>query len=538
MADTIAAVALAVVCQVYLSPIPEPSTLKIVSTYFLGNFVLLLYLLRGGLRIIQSTTKLVHFNVVFLLAAITLTAVRRLYFSPLSHIPGPSRFALTKLFFANEYFQGRASLTTRALHQEYQADVVRIGPNEVSVVNADTISKLYSGKYPRGTFYEMGAVNGELNLNSTRDYAQHTPWRRIWEMAFANSSFKEYNRRIEHHVGKTMTVLHRSSGKEINFSEAAGNMVFDIMTDLGFSINTGRQDGKGDDTYMSFIHKYMAFIGIVGSLRNFAQILVLLPELEEIRIFREKGEAMLTMRQNLTSPQKDIFSHLLAEDGESGAKFTQKELNSNAQLVIIAGTDTTVSVVIQTVKILASSPRIYRKLQDEIDGLDTAGQSISIESVRNLEYLNAVVNEALRLYSPTPSGMHATTYPQGLDVDGVHIPGNVQVNIPFLALMRDERYFVQGDEFIPERWTSERPELLKDKRAFIPFGYGVHSCVGKTLALHELRLVLASIARNFDLHLGPSHNEDLYNSQWRDYSVLQVGKLWMRLEPRSTSRDG
>jgi hypothetical protein len=45
----------------------------------------------------------------------------------------------------------------------------------VSVVNVDAISKLYSGKYPRGTFYEMGAVNGEVSLNSTRDYAKHTP---------------------------------------------------------------------------------------------------------------------------------------------------------------------------------------------------------------------------------------------------------------------------------------------------------------------------------------------------------------------------
>ncbi|PQE04137.1 hypothetical protein CJF31_00003232 [Rutstroemia sp. NJR-2017a BVV2] len=523
MAETITAASLAIVCQVYLSPIPEPSTLKIVSTYFSGNLVLFLYLLRGGLGIFQSTTKLTYLNVVFLLTATIFTLIRRLYFSPLSHIPGPSRFALTKLFLANEYFQGRASLTTRALHQEYQTDVVRIGPNEVSVVNVDAISKLYSGKYPRGTFYEMVQ---EIMRNILR------------EMAFANSSFKEYNHRTEHHVDKMMTVLQRAGGKEIDFSEAAGNLVFDIMTDLGFSIHTGRQDGKGDDTYMSFIHKYMSFIGVVGSLRNFAQLLVLLPETEDVRIFREKGEAMLTQRQNFTSRQKDIFSHLLAEDNESGTKFTQKELDSNAQLVIVAGTDTTVSVVIQTVKKLANLPEIYRKLQNEIDDLYTRGQSITIESVRNLEYLNGVVNEALRLYTPTPSGTYATTYPQGLVVDGVHIPGNVQVNIPFLALMRDERYFVQGEDFIPERWTSERPDMLKDKRAFIPFGYGVHGCVGKTLALHELRLVLSLIAHNFNLRIGPSHDEDLYNSQWRDHAVLQVGKLWMSFEPRSTSRDG
>jgi hypothetical protein len=47
-------------------------------------------------------------------------------------------------------------------------------------------------------------------------------------MAFSNSSFKEYNRRIENHVSKMMTVLHRTGGEEIDFSKAVGNMVFDM----------------------------------------------------------------------------------------------------------------------------------------------------------------------------------------------------------------------------------------------------------------------------------------------------------------------
>ncbi|PQE12882.1 hypothetical protein CJF30_00002751 [Rutstroemia sp. NJR-2017a BBW] len=196
MAETITAASLAIVCQVYLSPIPEPSTLKIVSTYFSGNLVLLLFLLRGGLGIVQTTTKLTHLNIVFLLTATIFTLIRRLYFSPLSHIPGPSRFALTKLFLANEYFQGRAALTTRALHQEYQADVVRIVQ--------------------------------EIMRNILR------------EMAFANSSFKEYNRRIEHHVNKMMTVLHKAGDKEVDFSKAAENMVFDMYANLVINFDPTR----------------------------------------------------------------------------------------------------------------------------------------------------------------------------------------------------------------------------------------------------------------------------------------------------------
>lgn len=44
----------------------------------------------------------------------------------------------------------------------------------------DAVEKIYRGKYPRGTFYEVGAINGAYNLNTQRNYEVHTPWRRIW----------------------------------------------------------------------------------------------------------------------------------------------------------------------------------------------------------------------------------------------------------------------------------------------------------------------------------------------------------------------
>ncbi|KAF7854777.1 hypothetical protein EAF04_010345 [Stromatinia cepivora] len=535
MADTFTTMMVAIGCQALLSPIPEPSTLRIISAYLSTNCILFSYLTFTRTGILQVIIQFSSLNAIFLLTAFILTAFRRLYFSPLSHIPGPTRFALTKLFIANEYRLGRTSHTIEALHQRYKSDVVRIGPNEVSVVNVDAVAKVFEGKYPRGTFYEIGAVNGEFNLNTTRDYGKHTPWRRIWEKAFVSSASREYNTRVEIHVDKMLQILLKADGKEVNVSKAMDNLTFDIMADLSFSKHAGLQDGTGDNSYMSFIHKYMSFAGIVGALRNLAQLLAYIPETYEIRTFREKGETMLKERQERGSTYRDIFSYLLSADPEGGEKFTQKELNSNANLIIVAGADTTSSTVTQILRALAKEPRILFKLQREIDELCITmgeGNEITIDSIRNLEYLNAVVNEGLRLYNPVPSGAHATTYPQGVEVEGIHIPGNVQVEMPHLVLMKDERYFPQSKEFIPERWTSERPELVKDRRAYIPFGYGVHSCVGKTLALQELRLVVARVIRTFDIQFGPSHDEALFESEWKDYVAAKIGNLWLRFLSR------
>ncbi|KAM0150606.1 hypothetical protein ACHAQE_008383 [Botrytis cinerea] len=345
------------------------------------------------------------------------------------------------------------------------------------------------------------------------------------------------------------------------------------MADLSFSKHSGLQDGTGDNSYMSYVHKYLSFSVIIASLRNLAQLLTYMPETFDVRTFREKGEKMLMERQEHGSTYRDIFSYLLSTDSDGGDKFTQKELNSNANLIIIAGSDTTSSTLTQAFRALAKEPRIFSKLQREIDELCSVmskDKEITIDSIRNLEYLNAVVDEILRLYNPIPSGPHATTYPQGIEVEGVHIPGNVQVEMSHLVLMTDERYFPQGKSFIPERWTNERPELVRDRRAYIPFGYGVHSvsrdvyatvnpqlehfinsppslyifsdehetkltnikCVGKTLALHELRLVIARIVRTFDIQFGHSHDDVLFESEWKDYMAVKIGNLWARFLPR------
>jgi cytochrome P450 family 628 len=267
----------------------------------------------------------------------------------------------------------------------------------------------------------------------------------------------------------------------------------------------------------------------VGSLRNLCQLLIYLPQSADLKEFRLKGDKLLEERQKLGSSRKDIFRHLLAEDSETQCGFTQAELNSNANLAIVTGADTTSSTLSQTFGELAKNERVLKKLQKEIDGV---GGELTAESTKNLPYLNGVVNEATRLMNPVPSGVQATTSPGGVEVAGVRLPGNIQVQIPHIVLMTDARYFPRPEEFIPERWTDERRDLMLDRRAFIPFGYGVHSCVGKQLALNEMRLVLAKVVKEFDILKGESYDEEKFKEEWMDYAVLKIGAMWVKFMSR------
>jgi len=199
---------------------------------------------------------------------------------------------------------------------------------------------------------------------------------------------------------------------------------------------------------------------------------------------------MLEKRQSLANPRKDLFRHFLAEDSESSCLFTQDELQGNTELVVIAGADTTASTLTQIFWKLCQDQLILRRLQAEVDAAFTKEGRLGVEETRSLPYLNAVMNEGLRLLNPVPSGVSASVAEGGVEINGVFIPAGTEVTVPHLVVMTDERYFPRGMEFWPERWLLGE-EGVKEKKAFIPFGYGLHSCVGKQLAMNESMLILS-----------------------------------------------
>jgi hypothetical protein len=226
---TFTVITVAITAQIYFSTIPEVPTLNYIFSYFTGNVLLLTYLIFSSLPISQFLIRFTTLNTAFLSTATSLTLIRRLYFSPLSKFPGPRAAALSKLWEANEFRKGITTSTLQALHEEYKSDIIRTGPNELSISNVDAVEKIYKGKYKRGPFYELGMMNGEFNLNTTRNNADHSPWRRIWNKAFTPAEIKEYTPRVEYHVSKLVGIIQKLNGNEVNFTKLMDRLVFDMF---------------------------------------------------------------------------------------------------------------------------------------------------------------------------------------------------------------------------------------------------------------------------------------------------------------------
>lgn len=87
--------------------------------------------------------------------------------------------------------------------------------------------------------------------------------------------------------------------------------------------------------------------------------------------------------------------------------------------------------------------------------------------------LNGFINESMRLIPAALTIGSRLTPSQGLTIDGIYIPGNIKLVAPKYSIYRRGSVFIEPNTFIPERWYS-RPELVRDKSVFAPFGIGKH----------------------------------------------------------------
>jgi cytochrome P450 len=87
-----------------------------------------------------------------------------------------------------------------------------------------------------------------------------------------------------------------------------------------------------------------------------------------------------------------------------------------------------------------------------------------------------------------------------------------------------ESCFKHSTEFIPERW-GDKPELIHNKAAFAPFSSGVYSCVGKQLALMELRSVVARTVTQFNIGFAPGEDGTNLLTKTRDVFTLDLAPL-------------
>lgn len=177
---------------------------------------------------------------------------------------------------------------------------------------------------------------------------------------------------------------------------------------------------------------------------------------------------------------------------------TVEILAAQAFFFFLAGTDTSANTMHYTLLELSNNPEVLEKVHEEIDKVfDECNEQFTYDEIEKLQYLDQVVNEAMRKY-PTIGVIQRLCTKDTVLPSGVAIDKDEIVMISPFAMHRDEKYFPEPDKFDPERFSPENVSKIP-KYVFLPFGEGNRICIGVRFARLQVKAGLAWLLRRFTL---------------------------------------
>ncbi|KAL1641275.1 hypothetical protein SLS58_006177 [Diplodia intermedia] len=487
--------------------------------------------------------NLVYIGTAATLAYVIISAVYNVYFHPLRKFPGPWFSAATSLPRILGRVRGIEPYHLQWLHDTY-GDVVRVSPNELSYTTAGAWKDIHGHGAPvTKDLDHYGPPSTGTKGLFLADEGDHGRQRRIFSHAFSDRALKDqeplFRGYVELLIAKLLELGTSEPDAKVNMVDMYNFTTFDIMADLTFGEPLKLLEGSAYNAWVHGIFAAVKFFGLSTTLRfYFPKINDMLPYVLPVLQKKQKEHQQYAFdrvdrRLAATTDRPDIWSYVLREKGDGqGAQLTVPEMHSNATTFMIAGTETTATLLSGVTYHLLRNPDKMARLVAEIRGTFATPQDMTLQNLPQLPYLNACLEEALRIYPPVPGGLPRLTPPGGTIIEGEHVPGNVTVFVTNWAAYHSPRHFALSEQYMPERWLTgddADPRFADDDRAILqPFSHGPRNCIGKNLAWHEMRLILSYTLWHFDLELC---EESAHWTDQRVYALWEKHPLMARLKP-------
>ncbi|KAJ5566018.1 Cytochrome P450 [Penicillium sp. DV-2018c] len=472
--------------------------------------------------------------------------IYNIYFHPLASIPGPKANAATALPLFRAILNGTLATDTQKLHEKY-GDIVRIAPNEVTFIHPNALKEIYSirpGKpqRPKDQRHLSIGPNQIPSILRTDDQT-HARYRRALAHGFSESSLQKQEVIVKGYVDllvKRLRDLAQSGSATVDMTRWYNYTTFDIIGDLAFGESFGCLENSRYHFWVSVIFSHFRNAAWANVLRRvpFGPMLMnwIIPrkvredKAVQNEMTKEKVKARIAHGDN---GRPDFLSNVLKQPVGKG--MTEDELVSNSYVLIIAGSETTASLLSGVTYYILTVPGVFDKLKAEIRGAFSSEEQITWTAVNQLKYTLAVLNEGLRMYPPAPYGFPRMVDGEGDWICGQWIPGGTAVGVPILAAHMSSRNFKNPESFIPERFMGDVEYESDNRHAVQAFSVGPRDCLGRNLAYAEMRLILARMIWNFDMELCADSREWI---KQLSFVVWDKGSLNVKLTPaRNTIRE-
>ncbi|KAF2113871.1 cytochrome P450 [Lophiotrema nucula] len=450
----------------------------------------------------------------------------RAWFHPLREFPGPWQLRISKFWAVWKTLDTKFQYF-KSVHPEFRkryGDYVRTGPREVSIFDTNAIQPIlgFNSRTSKGPYYDVF----ERSLHLNRDKAWHRQRRRVWDNGM-KQSLSDFAPRVEEFTSELLERIEKSNGALVPLNEFCVHYSYDVMSALVFGTSIGFNTGQSSEVarrIVAILSGNLHGLGVMLHVPWFMKAIATpLSFVGPVKLWEEWTRDRLAERRAIKDPNPDFMSHLIEATPRSPEG--DRLLFGESRLIISAGSDTTGTNLTLIFVQLGLHPEVVRGLWEELD-------EIEYSCLRSQPLLDAVINESMRLWPAVFFPTQRVTPPEGLQIpNGRFIPGNMIVTIPAFAMARDERNFAMPDKFIPERWTT-RPELAMNKAAFLPFLTGPYVCAGKSLAMMEMRSVVAGVVQKYDIVLPETFDEEIFFGAVEDHWTTGVPKQQVRFDKR------
>ncbi|KAJ7619418.1 cytochrome P450 [Roridomyces roridus] len=469
------------------------------------------------------------------------------YFSPLRKVPGPP-LGNPLLGHYLTIVKSESCIPQREWTKAHGPVVRMMGPlgaERLIFTSPEALHQIMVKDWienPRPSFMRdvLGLVAGYGLLTVTGD--AHKQLRRSMNPAFSIPNLMAqtdmYYEPIEGLVEILNTQLKAEpAGKVFTMYEWMGKVTLDIICETAFGYKTDCLHNPSNELAVAFeqllslqdgvnLAKLVAVISIpgaprlltsdflfrhrawVGRLPVISTLEHLIDSLHRIRtisrkMLREKTEDLSVAPEDM-STKKDIMSLLVrARKAELDADPSVEAMSDTAMVdqvltFLAAGHETTATGLSWTLWLLANDQESQRRLREEVTLVYKANPRPDYRTLKSLQWLDCVVNESLRVLPPVPTTFRMadkTDY-----IEGVLVPKGTVLNIPIRVINTWRQVWGEdAEEFRPARWlTGNLPKAYNSTFSNFSFIAGPHGCIGKTMAVSEMKAVLLAMIANFE----------------------------------------
>jgi cytochrome P450 len=327
------------------------------------------------------------------------------------------------------------------------------------------------------------------------DFDEHLHHRRIMQQAFTNERLSTYLATMNQVIAEGMDDWPISG--EMQFYPSFKQLTLDLasVVFLGHPVNV-------DSTPL-----HQAFFDTVQ-----ATTAVVRHDIPKTRWHRGlAGRAVLEQLIRNELPHKrtghgdDLFASLCRAEDLEGHTFTDDDVVNHMIFLLMAAHDTSTTTLTSVVYQLACHPEWQERLRAESMALGV--RELRIDDIAALPAHDMVIKEAQRLLAPVPAISRAAI--KDTSVLGRYIPAGTRVTVFPHYFQTHSQYWPDPLRFDPERFSPERAHQLVHRDAWMPFGAGVHKCIGMRFGTMEIVTALHHMLLRYRWRVEPGYKMPL-----------------------------